>query len=53
MMRSKFCCDTVKKEFGKIDSKGSVEKSKLKPMFQVDDQIVNPEKRYEFIIMKD
>ena len=52
MQRGKYCCDTVKKEFGKINDKGVLNTATLQPMFQVDDQLVNPAKRFEFVIMR-
>ena len=52
MLRGKYCCDTVKKEFGEITSKGELHKAAFQPMFQVDDQLINPAKRFEFVIMR-
>ena len=53
IIQSRFTCDTVKKEFCEVNTKGVVvNKAKFEPMFQVDDQLVNPTKRYEFVIMR-
>ena len=52
ILRSKYICDTVKKEFGEITSKGVLNPATLQPMFQVDGQLVNPAKRFEFVIMR-
>ena len=52
IMRGKYCCDTVKKEFGEFSSKGVLNTATLQPMFQVDGQLVNPAKRFEFVIMR-
>ena len=49
-MKATYCCDTVKKEFGMVNSKGLIMKSDLQNMFQVDDQIRNPVKKFEFVI---
>ena len=50
VMKATYCCDTVKKEFGMVNSKGLIMKSDLQNMFQVDDQIRNPVKKFEFVI---
>ena len=49
-MSEYYRCDTVKKQFGMVQNNNETKPHRLKLMFQVDDKIVNPLRRYEFII---